>query len=91
MDFITGLPKAQGKHYIFVVVDSLTKFAHFSVIPTYYSAMQVAELFFKEIFILHGLPHSIANDRDGRFISTFWQELFKLVGTELTPNTNYHP
>jgi hypothetical protein len=91
MDFITGLPKAQGKDCIFVVVDRLTKFLHFFMIPTDYNAVQVAELFFREIFRLHGLPHSIVNDRDSRFINTFWQELFRLVGTELTPNTSYHP
>jgi hypothetical protein len=91
MDFITGLPKAQGKDCIYVVVDRLTKFAHFFVIPTDYNAVQVAELFFREIFRLHGLPQSIVSDRDSRFINTFWQEVFRLVGTELTPNTSYHP
>jgi hypothetical protein len=51
----------------------------------------VAELFFREIFKLHSLPKTIVNDRDSRFMSTFWQELFKLVGMALTPSTNYHP
>jgi hypothetical protein len=91
MDFITGLPKAQGKDCIFVVVDRLTKFVHFFMIPTDYNAVQVAELFFREIFRLHGFPQSIVSDRDSRFINTFWQELFRLVGTELTSNTSYHP
>jgi hypothetical protein len=91
MDFITGLPKVQGKDGIFVVVDRLTKFAHFFAISMEYSASQVANLFFKEIFRLHGLPRTIVSDRDSRFMSTFWQELFRLVGTELTPNTSYHP
>jgi hypothetical protein len=91
MDFITGLPKAQGKDCIYVVVNRLTKFAHFFVIPTDYRAVQVAELFFRDIFRLHGLPQSIVSDRDSRFINTFWQEVFRLVGIELTPNTSYHP
>jgi hypothetical protein len=91
MDFITGLPKVQGKDYIYVVVDRLTKFAHFYAIPTNYSAVQVAELLFREVFRLHGLPRNIINGRDSRFIGTFWRELFRLVGTELTPRTSYHP
>jgi hypothetical protein len=51
----------------------------------------VVELFFREVFRLHGLPRNIISDRDSRFIGTFWRELFRLVGTELTPNTSYHP
>jgi hypothetical protein len=91
MDFITGLSKVQGKDCIYVSVDRLTKFAHFYAIPKEYSAIQVAELFFREVFRLHGLSKNIINDRDNRFIGTFWRELFRLVGTELTPSTNYHP
>ena len=79
MDFITGLPKVQGNVYIFVVVDILTKFAHFYAILTEYNAVQVAEFFFKEIFRLHGLTKNIVSDRDSRFIGTFWRELFRLV------------
>jgi hypothetical protein len=85
MDFITGLPKAQGKDCIFVVVDRLTKFAHFFAISMDFSASQVADLFFREVFRLHGLPKTIVSDRDSIFMSIFWQELFRLVGTELTP------
>jgi hypothetical protein len=88
---ITGLPKVQGKDCIYVVVDKLTKFAHFYAILTEYSAVQVADLFFREVFRLHGLSKNIVSDRDSRFIGTFWRELFWLVGTELTPSTIYHP
>ena len=91
MDFITGLPKVQSKDCIYVVVDRLTKFSHFYAIPTEYNAVWVVDLFFKEVFRLHGLPKNIVSDRDSRFIGTFWRELFRLVGTELTPSTNYHP
>jgi hypothetical protein len=73
------------------VVDRLTKFSHFYVIPTKYNVVQVVELFFREVFRLHGLPRNIVNDRDSRFMGTFYRELFRLVGTELTPNTSYHP
>jgi hypothetical protein len=51
----------------------------------------VVELFFREIFRLHGLPRQIINDRDGRFINAFWQELFRPMGTELVTSTSYHP
>ena len=72
MDFITGLPKYLGKYCIYVVVYRLNKFAHFFVVTSSFSAAQVAELFFKEIFRLHGLPKSIVSNRDGRFMSIFW-------------------
>jgi hypothetical protein len=91
MDFITGLPLVQGKDCIYVVVDRLTKFAHFFAISSKYSTTQVAKLFFREVFRLHGLPKTIVSDRDNRLMEGFWQELFRLVGTELTPSTSYHP
>ena len=56
MDFITGLPRAQGRDCIYVVVDRLKKFTHFFPITATYTTTQVVELFFKEIFRLHGLP-----------------------------------
>ena len=79
MDFITGLPKVQGKDCIYVVVDRLTKFAHFYAILTEYNAVQVVELFFREVFRLHGLSRNIISDRDSQFMGTFWRELFWLV------------
>ena len=69
----------------------MTKFAHFFSISLEYKAAEVAYLFFKEIFRLHGLPKNIVSDRDNRFMSAFWQELFRLAGIELTPSTSYHP
>ena len=91
MDFITSLPKVQGKDCIFVVVDILTNYSHFFSISAHYTASQVAEVFFRDVFRLHGLPKTIASDWDSRFMGGFWQELFWLVGTELTPSTSYHP
>ena len=91
MDFITGLPKVLSTDCIFVIVDRLTKFDHFFIVTTTLTAAQVAELFFKEFFRLHGLPKSIVSDRDNRFFSEFWQELFKMVGTNLKPITIYNP
>jgi len=74
-----------------VVVDRLTKYAHFFAISSYYKVPQVAELLFREVFRLHGLPKTIVSYRYSRFLSVFWQELFRLAGTELTPSTRYHP
>ena len=73
MDFITDLPKYLGKDCIYVVVDILKIFDNFFVVTSSFSAAQVADIFFKEIFILHGLPKSIVSDRDGRFMSAFWK------------------
>jgi len=69
----------------------LTKFAHFFSFSIDFSAAQVAKLFFREIFRLHGLPKTTVSDRDSRFMSTFWHELFSLVGMALTPSTSYNP
>ena len=91
MDFFIGLPKVFGKDCIFVVVDNITKFSLFFSVNTTFTTAQAVELFFKEVFRLHGLPKSIVSDRDSIFFSAFWQELFKMVGKNLTPNTIYHP
>jgi hypothetical protein len=90
MDFIIGLPRTQGKDCIFVVVDHLSKFSHFYSITMEFSAYQVEELFFKEVFRLHGLPKTIVSDKENKFKSIFWKELFRLVGAELNPKTSYH-
>lgn len=84
MDFITRLPRVQGRDSIFMV-------AHFFAIAADWSASQVAKLFFREVFRLHGLPRTILSDRDCKFLSTFWQELFRLACTKLTPSTSNHP
>ena len=90
MDFITGLPKVLGKDCIFVVVDRLTKFSHLFDVTTTFTIAQVVELSFKEVFKLHGFPKSIVSDIDNIIFSVFWKKLFKMVGTNLTPNTRYH-
>jgi hypothetical protein len=72
MDFITGLLKVQGMDCIYVVVDKLTKHAQLFSIPSEYNASQVADIFSREVFILHGIPRYIVNDRNNRFLSAFW-------------------
>jgi hypothetical protein len=62
MDFVDGLPKSQGKYVIFVVVDRLSKYAHYTPLKYPYSAMSVAQVFFDNIFKLPGMPTSIVSD-----------------------------
>jgi hypothetical protein len=81
LDFIEGLPRSKGSNCISVVVDKLSKYAHFLALPHPYSAKQVAITFVDNIFKLHGLPKVMVSDRDPVFTSHLWQELFKLVGT----------
>ena len=90
MDFITGLPKSHGKDSIFVVVYRLEKYAHFFAVVSTISASEVAALFFKDIFRLHGLPKVIISNRDSKFTSAFWQTLFGLVEANMNMSTRYH-
>ena len=91
MDFIVDRPPSKGHTVIMVVVDYFTKHAHFIPAKTPLSAIQVARLFLKHVFKYHGLPQAIVSDRDSRFTSTFWQELFKCLGTELRLSSSFHP
>nr|GFB36123.1 putative nucleotidyltransferase, ribonuclease H [Tanacetum cinerariifolium] len=92
MDFITGLPTTQKRHdAIWVVVDRLTKSAHFLPIRKNYSISKLAEIFRQEIVRLHGTPTSIVSDRDPRFTSRFWKGLQKAWGTRLKFSTTFHP
>lgn len=91
MDFITGLQLSDGNSTILVVVDRLSKQAHFDALPMSYSAPRVAKLFSQMICRLHGLPYSIVSDRDPIFLSKFWCELFTLSGTILKRSTAYRP
>ena len=91
MDFIEGLPKSNGYSVIMVVVDRLTKFAHFVAVKHPYTTSTIAQLFMDNIVKLHGLPNSIVSDRDIIFVSAFWKELFKLYRVNLQLSTAYHP
>lgn len=91
MDFIGGLPKVKGKDTIFVVVDRLTKYAHFMVLGHPFSAKDVAQVFLDNVYKLHGCPTSIISDRDPVFLSSFWTEFLHLQGVEAKLSTAYHP
>ncbi|CAM8913609.1 unnamed protein product [Rhodiola kirilowii] len=90
MDFITHLPLSKGKSVIFVVVDRLTKYAHFMALLSGFTAEMVAKAFAKEVF-LHGAPNSNVSDKDPIFLSQFWKELFRVQGTALSHGSAYHP
>jgi hypothetical protein len=81
MDFITGLPKSGNKSIIMVVVDRLSKYAHFCALQHSFTTSTVAQIFMDQVFKLHGMPHSIVFYCDPTFTSNFWQELFKIQGT----------
>ncbi|GJS60650.1 reverse transcriptase domain-containing protein [Tanacetum coccineum] len=92
MDFITKLPKTRSGHdAIWVVVDRLTKSAHFLAIREDYSTEKLARLYTDEIVARHGVPVSIISDRDARFTSRLWQTFQKALGTRLDMSTAYHP
>ncbi|KAL4557443.1 hypothetical protein LXL04_035620 [Taraxacum kok-saghyz] len=91
MDFITHLPLSASKTVIWVIVDRFTKFAHFIGLPTKFTAQFLAATFLQTIYRLYGLPRSIISDRDPLFLSGFWREIFRQVGTRLNYSTAYHP
>ncbi|GJU51168.1 reverse transcriptase domain-containing protein [Tanacetum coccineum] len=92
MDFITKLPRSKSGHdTIWVIVDRLTKSAHFLAIREDYSTEKLAKIYIDEIVARHGVPVSIISDRDGRFTSRCWQTVQKALGTRLDISTAYHP
>ncbi|GKB60953.1 ty3-gypsy retrotransposon protein [Tanacetum coccineum] len=91
MEFIEGLPKSQGKDVIMVVVDKLSKYAHFIALSHPFTVVQIAQVYMYFIYRLHGLPESIVSDKDKILISTFWKELFKVLKVKLLMFTSYHP
>ncbi|KAL4368219.1 hypothetical protein GQ457_05G024210 [Hibiscus cannabinus] len=92
MDFVAGLPMTPSKKdSIWVVVDRLTKSAHFISVRTDYTINKYAELYLKEIVRLHGVHVSIVSDRDPKFTSRFWNSLHEALGTRLNFSTAFHP
>jgi hypothetical protein len=91
MDFITGLPKSEGKSVIMVIVDKLTKYADFCALSHPFKASTVATAFMEIVQKLHGNPNIIGSDRDPIFTRHFWTKLFSCLGTQLAHSSSYHP
>ncbi|GKC04003.1 putative reverse transcriptase domain-containing protein [Tanacetum coccineum] len=92
MDFVTKLPRTSSGHdTIWVIVDRLTKSAHFLPMRKDYKMDRLARLYLNEIVARRGVPISIISDHDSRFTSRFWQSMQKALGTKLDMSTAYHP
>ena len=92
MDFVVGLPKTLEKFdSIWVIVDRLTKSAHFIPVNVTYNAEKLAKHYISEIVQLHGVPLSIISDRGTQFTSMFWRTLHAELGTKLDLSTAFHP
>jgi hypothetical protein len=92
MDFVVGLPLTLHRHNaILVIVDKLTKSAHFILVRETYDVIDVAHMFVSEVICLHGISKKIIFDRDSRFTSRFWKSLQSVLGTQLNLSTTYHP
>lgn len=91
MDFVTRLPKTpKGLDTIWVIVDRLTKTAHFLPIKETQPLESLAKMYIDEIVSRHGVPISIVSDRDLRFTSNFWESFQKQLGSQIRMSTGYH-
>jgi hypothetical protein len=92
MNFIIGLPNTSQKHdSIWVIIDRLTKIAHFLLVHTSYSAKKYAEAYLDQIIHLHGVPKTIISDRGSQFVARFWEQLQASLGTKLIRSSANHP
>ena len=91
MDFVTGLPESEGFNAVMVVVDRLTKLRHLIPCTTTTSSEDVAKLYLRNVWKLHGLPKYITSDRGTQFTAKFWKELCKHLGINARMSTAFHP
>ena len=92
MDFVTHLPRTpQGHDAVWVIMDRLTKLAHFLVVRITFTLERFCRLYIREIVWLHGVQVLIVSDRDPRFMAHFWKSFQKAMGTRLTMSMAFHP
>jgi hypothetical protein len=92
MDFIMGLLLTARKfNSIWVIVDRLTKSAHFIPVNTNYNIQKYAEIYVARVLCLHGLLKTIISDRGSQFVACFWEQLHASLGTHLIHSSAYHP
>ena len=92
MDFVTHFPWTQRRHdAVWVIVDRLTKSAHFLVVWMTFTLKEFYRLYIREIVRLHGVPISIVSERDPRITAHFWKSFQKAMWIQLTMSTTFHP
>jgi hypothetical protein len=91
MDFITGLPPVEECNALWVIVDRLTKMAHFIACADTMGPSDLADGFISHMVRAHGLPISINSDQGSLFMSTFWKRIMEAMGTTRNLSTTFHP
>ena len=92
MDFVTHLPRTSWKHdVVWVIMDRLTKLAHFLAVRMTFTLKEFCRLYIREIVWLHGVLVSIVSDWDPRFMTRLWKSFHKAMGTQLLMSTVFHP
>ena len=92
MDFVTHLPRKTCRHdAMWVIVDRLTKSAHFLAVRITFILEECCRLYILEIVRLHGVPVAIVSDKDPRFMTHFWKSFHKAMGTQSMMSTTFHP
>ena len=92
MDFVAHFPRTPRRHdAVWVIVDRLTKLAHFLAVRMTFTLEELCQLYIREIVRLHGVLVSIVSDKDPRFTTHFWKSFQKAMGTQLSLSTTFHP
>ena len=92
MDFVAHFPRTPQRHdAVWVIVDRLTKLAHFLAVRMTFTLEELCQLYIREIVRLHGVLVSIVSDKDPRFTTHFWKSFQKAMGTQLSLSTTFHP